>query len=113
MGKSERDAAFTLAQRIMAHLLLIEHSPATDQRFHWMDEVEEFRNQIERKFSPTIRRHLKRELGNVFAHVRRRVQRKMSRHGEHQTAAVLPGGCPCTIEQVLGDWEPEPVAVRR
>jgi len=46
LGKSERDAVFSLAQRILEHLLLIEHSPAADQRLHWMDEVDEFRAQI-------------------------------------------------------------------
>jgi hypothetical protein len=113
LGKSERDTVFSLAQQILQHLLLIEYSPAIDQRFHWMDEIDEFRDQIERKLSPTIRRHLKRELDDVFAHARRRVQRKMSRHGEHQAAVALLGKCPYTFDQVLGDWEPDEVAARR
>jgi hypothetical protein len=113
LGKSERDAVFSLAQQIMQYFLLIEHSPAVDQRFHWMDEVDEFRDQIEPKLSPTIRRHLKRDLGDVFARARRRVQRKMSRRGGHQAAAALPGECPYTLDQILGDWESEHVAARR
>ena len=35
LGKSERDAVFSLVQQIMEHLLLVQHSPATDQRPHW------------------------------------------------------------------------------
>jgi hypothetical protein len=110
LGKSERDAAFSLVQQIMEHLLLIEHSPATDQRLHWMDEIDEFRDQSERRLSPTIRRHLKRELNTLFALARRRVERKMRRHDEADAAAGLPTECPYSLDQVLGDWEPPEVA---
>jgi Domain of unknown function DUF29 len=106
LGKSEYEAAFSLTQRIIEHLLLIEHSPATDQRLHWSDEVDEFRDQVDRKLSPTIRRRLKREFAEAFARARRRVQRKLARYGETQAAAALPADCPYTVEQVLGDWLP-------
>jgi uncharacterized protein DUF29 len=67
LGKSEYDAAFSLVQQILQHFLLIEHSPAADQRVHWADEIDEFRDRLERKLSPTIRRRLKREFADVFA----------------------------------------------
>jgi hypothetical protein len=107
LGKSERDAVFSLAQRVIEHFLLIEHSPATDQRLHWADEIDAFRDQMKRKLSPTIRRHLKRDLGEVYGDGRRIVERKMGRHGEREAAAALPADCPYTVEQVLGDWLPE------
>ena len=47
LGKSERDAVSSLVQQIIQHLLLIEHSPAIDQRLHWADEIDGFRDQIE------------------------------------------------------------------
>ena len=107
MGKSERDAVFSLAQRIIEHFLLIEHSPAAEQRLHWADEIDGFRDQMKRKLSPTIQRHLKRDLRAVYADGRRLVARKMGRYGEERAAAELPAACPYTIEQVLGDWLPE------
>lgn len=106
LGKSERDAVFSLAQKVMEHFLLVEHSPAVDSRRHWLDEIDEFRDQIERKISPTIRRRLERDLDGVFARARRRVQRRMRRYGEEQGAEALPRKCPYTLEQILGDWEP-------
>jgi Domain of unknown function DUF29 len=106
LGKSERDTVFSLAQQIIQHFLLIEHSPAIDQRLHWADEIDGYRDRIERQLSPTIRRHLKRELADVFTLARRRVQRKMERYGEQAAAAALPQACPYTLDQVLGDWEP-------
>jgi Domain of unknown function DUF29 len=107
LGKSERDTVYSLAQRVIEHFLLIEHSPAKDQRLHWADEVDTFRDQMKRKLSPTIRRHLKRDLAEVYADGRRIVARKMGRYGEEQAAAALPARCPYTLEQVLGDWLPE------
>jgi Domain of unknown function DUF29 len=72
-----------------------------------MDEVDPFRLDIERKLSPTIRRQLRRALGEEYRKARRLVQRKMKRHGEHAAGATLPENCPYSLEQILGDWEPE------
>ena len=107
LGKSERDTVYSFAQQIMQHLLLLEHSPATEQRRHWADEIDEFRVQMKRKLSPTIRRHLKRDLVEIYNDGRRIVERKMRRYGEVRAVARLPENCPYTIEQVLGDWLPE------
>jgi Domain of unknown function DUF29 len=106
-GKGERDGVFSSAQRIIEHLLLIEHSPAAGERLQWADEFDAFRDQVKRKLSPTIRRHLRRDLGQVYADGRRLVERKMRRHGEERAAAGLPTNCPYALEQVLGDWFPE------
>jgi Domain of unknown function DUF29 len=107
LGKSERDAIFGCARQIIQHFLMIEHWPAVDQRLRWADEIDGFRDQIERKLSPTIRRALKRELADVFARARWLVQRKMTRYGEPAAVASLPENCPYSLEQILGDWEPE------
>ena len=96
-----------VSEQILQHFLLIEHSPAVEQSTHWMDEVDEFRTRMKRKLSPTLRRHLKRELPELYGAGRRIVARKMHRHGEVQAAASLPAECPYSIEQVLGDWLPD------
>ena len=106
LGKIEQDTVYSLARQIMQHLLLIEHSPATEQRRHWMDQIDEFRAQITRKLSATIRRGLRRDLREVYADGRRVVERKMRRYGEDRAAAALPANCPYAIDQVLGDWLP-------
>jgi hypothetical protein len=106
LGKSEYDAAFSLMQQILQHFLLIEHSPATDQRLHWSDEADGLRDQLDRKLSSTIRRRLTRDFEEAFARARRRVHRKMERYGEMRAAAALPAECPYSLEQVLGDWLP-------
>ena len=42
MGKSERDAVFSLAQQVIQHFLMIEHSAAVDQRLHRADKIDGF-----------------------------------------------------------------------
>ena len=74
---------------------------------HWADEIDEFRVQMKGKLSPSIRRHLRRDLVEIYNDGRRIVERKMRRYGEVRTVARLPENCPYTIEQVLGDWLPE------
>ena len=110
LGKSEKEAVFSLAQRIIEHLLLIEHSPAIDQRVHWADEIDRFRSRMKRKLSPTIRRHLKAGLDELFADARTLVERKMRRHGEDRAAAALPVARPYSLDQILGDWFPNGAA---
>ncbi|MGH6919907.1 MAG: DUF29 domain-containing protein [Geminicoccaceae bacterium] len=107
LGKSEYEAAFSLTQRIIEHLLLIEHSPAIDERLHWCDEIDDFRDRIEGRLPPSIRRRLKRELDEAFARARRRMRRRMERYGETHAAASLPEQCPYTLAQALGSWLPE------
>ena len=106
LGKSERDTVFSCAELIMQHFLLVEHSTASENRPHWLDEIDHFRTRMRRKLSPTPRRSLKRALEEVYADARRTVARKMRRYGEDANAAALPETCPYTLEQIMGDWEP-------
>jgi hypothetical protein len=104
LGMSERSAVTSFVRLIMQHFLLATHSPAAGPRQHWLDEVDEFRSQIEDKLTPTIRREVEAELDAIYGRARRNAGRKLRRHGEHE--ATLPEACPYTLGQVLGDWEP-------
>jgi hypothetical protein len=106
LGMSERSAVLSLVRLVVQHFLLLAYSPAPEQRRHWLDEVDEFRSQIEDKLTPTIRRDVAAELDVIYDRARRNVVRKMRRYGEDAAAAALPEGCPFTLEQILGDWEP-------
>jgi hypothetical protein len=110
LGKSEHSAVFSLVRQILQHLLLVTWSPAREQRRHWLDEVDEFRSQIEDKLTPTLQRDLEVGFDQIYAKARRNVARKMRRYGEQEAAAALPAECPYTLQQVLGDWEPEATA---
>jgi Domain of unknown function DUF29 len=108
LGMGEHSAVFSFVRLIVQHFLLLACSPAAAlQRRHWLDEVDEFRSQIEDKLTPSIRRDLEADLDAIYGRARRNVGRKMRRYGEDAAAAALPEACPYTIEQILGDWEPE------
>jgi hypothetical protein len=113
LGKSEHSAAVRFVRLIMQHLLLATDSPALEQQHHWLDEVDEFRSQLEDKLTPTIRRDLGAGLEKIYATARRNVARKMRRRDEVDAAAALPTECPYSLDQILGEWEPHAIAVRR
>ena len=106
LGMSERSAVFSFVRLIIQHFLLATCSPAADQRPHWLDEVDEFRSQIEDKLTPTIRRDVEAGLAAIYGRARRNAARKMRRYGEAAAAAALPEGYPYTLDQIIGDWEP-------
>jgi len=113
LGKSEHSAAVSFVRLIMQHFLLATCSPASEQRRHWLDEVDEFRSRLEDKLTPTIRRDLEAGLDAIYIKARRNVARKMRRHDEDEAATALPSECPYTLHQILGDWEPEDEDGRR
>jgi hypothetical protein len=108
LGTERRDALRSWTARILEHLLLLEHSPAAQPRRGWIDEIVNFRSEIERRLSRTLARDLKRRLPLLYAEARRNLQRKLERYGEADIAARLPERCPYTLDQVLGDFWPRP-----
>jgi hypothetical protein len=108
LGTERRDALRSWTARILEHLLLLEHSPSRQPRRGWIDEIVNFRSEIERRLSRTLARDLKRRLPLLYAEARRNLQRKLERYGEAGIVARLPERCPYTLDQVLGDFWPTP-----
>jgi hypothetical protein len=55
LGTERRDALRSWTARILEHLLLLEHSPSEQPRRGWIDEIFNFRSEIERRLSPSWR----------------------------------------------------------
>jgi hypothetical protein len=108
LGKAERNAVWSLAERIIEHLLLLEYSPADDPRRHWRHELRGFRRSVERHLTTTLRRELRRSLPPIYARLRRDLAADLGDRGEAEAAARLPETCPYTLDQILGDWFPVP-----
>ena len=106
LGTERRDSVRSWAARIIEHLLLLEHSPAQDPRRGWIDEIVNFRSEVERRLSRTLERDLKRRLPLLYEEARRNLHRKLERHGENEIVARLPEACPYDLDQVLGDFWP-------
>jgi Domain of unknown function DUF29 len=106
LGKEQRSALRSWAVRIIEHLLLMEHSPATEPRRHWTREIINFRGEIESRLTRTLRADLTRQLPALYERARRQLLTELDRFGEGDVARRLPDRCPYTLAQVLGDWWP-------
>lgn len=106
LGKEQRNALRSWTMRIIEHLLLLEHSSATEPRRHWAREVSGFRTEIDARLTPTLRADLARRLPTLYDQSRRRLATQLERFGEADVAARLPPECPYTLEQIIGNWWP-------
>jgi len=106
LGKERRDSLRSWTVRIIEHLLLLGHSPAQEPRRGWIDEIVNFRGEIDRRLTPTLRRDLVRRRAQLYAEARRNLARKLERYGEADVIALLPERCPWTLDQILGDFWP-------
>jgi hypothetical protein len=93
---------------VIEHLLLLEHSPARDRRKGWIGEIVNFRREIDRRLSGALRRDLKRQLPRLYEEVRTDLPKKLAAYDEAHIADRFPERCPYTLDQVLGDFWPEP-----
>ena len=107
LGTNRRDSLRSWARRIIEHLLLLEHSRAHEARRGWMEEVLNFRSEIDDRLSATLRRDLRRQLPRLYSRARRDVHKKLELYGEIDAAARLPVQCPYMLDQILGDFWPD------
>jgi hypothetical protein len=71
---------------IIEHLLNLQHSPAVDPRAGWRDTVRRERNDLLDDLTPTLRRELGAELGELYARARQHAEGSLRDHGEHAAA---------------------------
>jgi hypothetical protein len=107
LGKSERDAVRSQIRRIIEHLLKLANSPADPPRFDWMETIDDARQTIADKISPTLRRDAEAVLDKLFAEARRRAARGLRRYGKAGVADALPQTCPYSFDEICQeDWYP-------
>jgi Domain of unknown function DUF29 len=96
LGTERRNAVHSWTARVIEHLLLLEHSQASEPRRGWIDEIVTLRRDIERRYEEA----------------RIDLARKLERYGEDNVAVRLRERCPYTLDQVLGDFWPDPQSER-
>lgn len=107
LGKSQRDAVRSQVERIIEHCLKLEYSGAEAPRLGWFDSIDDARDEIGYKLTPTLRRDLEQEVPRLYERTRRRTARSLRRHGEPDAADALPTICPYTLDDLLQeDWYP-------
>jgi Domain of unknown function DUF29 len=114
LGKSERDAVRSQIRRIIEHLLKLAYSPADPPRFDWMETIDDARQTLSDKITPTLRRDAEAVLDTLFAEAKRRAARRLRRYGEAGAADALPPQCPYSLDQICQeDWYPVPPEPRQ
>ena len=113
LGKSELHTCQSLTDQILAHLLKLEFSKASEPRVGWAQEVAAFRIRLRRHLTPTIRRKIKSALGEHYGNAMELVILGFQVH-EPERLALLPETCPYTFEQIQGSdrWLPTPHETR-
>jgi hypothetical protein len=104
----ERQAAvLSQLERIIEHLLKLEHSLSEGPRRQWMISVNNARGEIERRLTVTIRRNAKADLAKLYRRARRNAELALLDYGEGKAAEALPDSCPYTLDDLLADeWWP-------
>lgn len=107
LGKSERDAVRSQIGRIIEHLLKLANPPADPPQFDWLETIDDARQTLSDKISPTLRRDAEAVLDKLFAKARRRAARGLRRYGEADGTDALPQTCPYSLDEICQeDWYP-------
>ena len=107
LGMQARNAVRSQLERVIEHLLKLEHSPAAEPRAGWMNSVDDARARTEDAMTPTIRRETEPSLSMLYRRARRRVARDLVAHGEKKAARALPADCPYAFDDLIADdWWP-------
>ena len=105
LRKAERSAVLSRARQIVAYLLKLEHSPASQPRRGWKETVMTQRMDLEELLSPTLRRELVANMDHVYERARRNAARDLQQ--DKVAERELPTDCPYTLDQILDlDWLP-------
>ncbi|MCW6036981.1 DUF29 domain-containing protein [Spirulina subsalsa FACHB-351] len=104
LGKDKKNAAASLLEQIIRHLLLLQYwqAEAPYNQIHWQGEIYTFRTQLKRKLTTNLRQYLASERDSIYQDALGFVQIKT------QNSLNFPPECPYSLEQLLDvQWLPQ------
>lgn len=105
MGRSDLREVESLIANVMAHLLKLEISPATEPRRHWRSEIGLWRAKIAGLLDESPSLHGRLRLGRTWTIARKAALVGLDADGLGESD--LPEACPYALDDVLRDgWEP-------
>lgn len=111
LGRAARNACLSQVERVIQHLLKLEHSPAVAPRRQWQLSVHEARRELHRQLTPSIRRIVQAELDDLARAARRAAALELADHDGEAVAQSLPAVPSYTLDQLLDEeWWPTPPA---
>jgi hypothetical protein len=107
LGRAERNSVLSQTERLIEHLLKLEHARQREPRNGWIASCDDARHELERHLTASLRRELEAALPELYRRERRRTARKLRLMGEPEAAAALPEDCPYPLARLLDeDWLP-------
>jgi hypothetical protein len=107
LGSEQQWAVESQLERVLEHLLKLEHSPSQNPRRQWMISINTARADIGRRLTRTIRRNVESDLPERYRQARRNANLALLDHGEKDAARALPQDCPYPFDDLLADeWWP-------
>jgi hypothetical protein len=107
LGSEQQWAVESQLERVIEHLLKLEHSPSQEPRHQWMISVNNARGEIERRLTRTIRSEVEPGLSERYRRARRNANLALLDHGEKAAASALPLDCRYAFDDLLADeWWP-------
>jgi hypothetical protein len=103
LGRSEKTTVETFLARTIQHLLLYHYWSEERERNgnHWLQEIGDFRLELEFKLTTNLKQHLTNNLDKIYL-----IACKFNRKKPNFNVS-LPSKCPYTIDQILDvDWLP-------
>lgn len=107
LGSERLFGILSQLERLMLHLLKLEHSRSAEPWRGWLNSVDSARREIRRRLTPSIARRLPDELSDLYRAARRTTARELADYGEVESAQTLPQASPYEMQQLLDEnWYP-------
>lgn len=107
LARAERNAVRSQIRRIIEHCLKLEHLPAAESCLGWKISIDDARNEIADRLTPTIRQDLEAALPQLFTQARRVAAKALLATSEQPAADPLPAANPYHLDDLLADdWYP-------
>ena len=97
VGRSELAAIESLLTQALSHMLKLQAWPTAPAARGWAKEARVFRRQAHRKFTEAMRQRI--DLAGLYADARDLLPDEI----DGQAPLPVPGECPFTLDEVLGD----------
>jgi hypothetical protein len=107
LGAAQRAAVLSQIERLIQHLLKLEHSGLRQPRNGWLNSVDSARGDIERRLTASLRIAVEGALPRLYGRARRAALRDLLDYSEAAFAENLPEENPYTLDRLLDEsWYP-------
>jgi hypothetical protein len=106
LGETVYRSVRSRVRTIVEHLLKLEHSRSDEPRRGWRETIRTQRADLDEDLTAALRPRIEAGLPRYYAKARRDAAAALRDYGEPAVANALPGTCPYSLDQILGDWLP-------